>query len=80
LGKVSENIMATRLAHLTEQYHLLDGLQIGERLKCSAVNAAIFLTIKMDTANKKHITSTLCISSASITTTAKDKTTPNLSP
>jgi hypothetical protein len=62
LGKISEKIRATRLAHLAEKHHLLDGLQIGGRPKRSAVNAAIFLATKIAQANKKDlITSTLCI-------------------
>jgi hypothetical protein len=54
--------MATRLAHLAEKHHFLDGLQIGGRPKRSAVDAAMLLATKIDKANKKHlITSTLCI-------------------
>ena len=33
LGKISEKIMATRLAHMAERHHLLDRLQIGGRPK-----------------------------------------------
>jgi hypothetical protein len=54
--------MATGLVHLAERHHFLDSLQIGGRPKQSAVDAAMFLTTKIDQANKKHlITSTLCI-------------------
>jgi hypothetical protein len=61
-GKISEKIIATRLAHLGERHHLLDSLQIGGRPKRSAVDAALFLATKIDQANIKHlITSTLCI-------------------
>ena len=45
LGKISERIMATRLTHMAERYHLLDRLQIGGRPKRSAVDAAIVTTI-----------------------------------
>ena len=62
LGKISEKIMATRLAHMAEKHHLLHNLQIGGRPKRSAVDAAMFLTTKIDEANKRNmISSTLCI-------------------
>jgi hypothetical protein len=62
LGKVSEKIMATRLAYMAERHHLLHKLQIGGRPKRSAVDAAMFLTTKIDEANRRNkITSTLCI-------------------
>jgi ribonuclease HI len=62
LGKVSEKIMATRLAYMAERHHLLHRLQIGGRPKRSAVDAAMFLTTKIDEANKRNkTTSTLCI-------------------
>ena len=62
LGKISEKIMATRLAHMAERYNLLHRLQIGGRPKRSAVDAAMFLTTRIDEANKKgKTTSTLCI-------------------
>src|SRR5437588_4027824 len=50
LGKISEKIMATRLAHMAEKHHLLQNLQIGGRPKRSAVDAAMFLTTKIDEA------------------------------
>ena len=62
LGKICEKIMATRLAHMAEKNHLLHNLQIGGRPKRSAVDAAMFLTTKIDEANKRNmISSTLCI-------------------
>src|SRR5205085_8862514 len=62
LGKISERIMATRLAYIVEKHHLLHNLQIGGRPKRSAADPAMFLTTKIDEANKKNmITSTLCI-------------------
>ena len=62
LGKISEKIMATRLAHMAEKYNLLDPLQIGGRPKRSAVDAAMYLATLIDEGNKKGKTlSTLCI-------------------
>ena len=62
LGKISEKIMATRLAHLAEKYNLLYRLQIGGRPKRSAVDAAMYLANLFDEGNKKGKTlSTLCI-------------------
>ena len=62
LGKIAEKIMATRLAYMAERHSLLHHLQIGGRPKRSAVNAAMYLTTKIDEANKRNkTTSTLCI-------------------
>ena len=62
LGKISEKIMATRLTHMAERYHLLDRLQIGGRPKRSAVDAAMYLATLIDEGNRKEkTTSTLCI-------------------
>ena len=62
LGKISEKIIATRLAHMAEKYNLLDRLQIGGRPKRSAVDAAMNLATLIDEGNKKGKTlSTLCI-------------------
>ena len=62
LGKISEKIMATRLTHMAERYHLLDRLQIGGRPKRSAVDAAMYLATLIDEGNRKgKTTSTLCI-------------------
>ena len=62
LGKISEKIMATHLAHMAEKYNLLDRLQIGGRPKRSAVDAAMYLPTLIDEGNKKGKTlSTLYI-------------------
>ena len=62
IGKISEKIMATRLAHMAEKYNLQDHLQIGGRPRRSAVDAAMYLATLIDEGNKKGITlSTLCI-------------------
>ena len=62
LGKISQKIMATRLTHMAERYHLLDRLQIGGRPKRLAVDAAMYLATLIDEGNRKgKTTSTLCI-------------------
>jgi Reverse transcriptase (RNA-dependent DNA polymerase) len=60
LGKVSERILAQRLAYLAETSGLLYNSQIGGRLKKSTIDAVLFLTNKVE-ANKrlKHKTTTL---------------------
>src|SRR5205807_10107622 len=55
-------IMATRLAHMAEKHYMLHNLQIRGRPKRSVVDAAMFLTTKINEANKRHmISSTLSI-------------------
>ena len=62
LGKISEKIMASRLAHTAEKHHLLHHLQIGGRPKRSAVDAVMLLTSIVDQGKRDgKITSTLCI-------------------
>jgi hypothetical protein len=60
LGKVSEQILAQRLAYLTETSGLLYNSQIRGRLKKLAIDAVLFLTNEVE-ANKqlKHKTITL---------------------
>ena len=52
LGKVSERILAKRLAYLAETTGLLHESQIGGRLKKSAIDAALLLTNEVET-NKR---------------------------
>ena len=52
LGKVSERILAQRLAYLAETTGLLHDSQIGGRLKKSAIDAALLLTSEVK-ANKR---------------------------
>jgi hypothetical protein len=62
LGKISEKIMASRLAHMAEKHQLLHHLQIGGRPKRSAVDAVMLLTSIIDQGKREgKITSTLCI-------------------
>src|ERR1700710_409935 len=62
LGKISEKIMATRLAHMAEKYRLLHQLQIGGRPKRSPIDAVMLLTSIIDQGKREgKITSTLCI-------------------
>jgi hypothetical protein len=52
LGKVSERILAQRLAYLAETSGLLHNSQIKGRLKKSVINIILFLTNKIET-NKR---------------------------
>jgi hypothetical protein len=60
LGKVSERILAQRLAYLAETSGLLYNSQIRRRLKKSTIDTTLLLTNKIK-ANKrlKHKTTTL---------------------
>jgi Reverse transcriptase (RNA-dependent DNA polymerase) len=60
LGKVSERILAQRLAYLAETTPLLHHSQIGGRLKKSAIDAALLLTNEIELNRRaKRKTSTL---------------------
>jgi hypothetical protein len=60
LGKVSERILAQRLAYLAETSGLLYNSQIGKRLKKSAIDIILFLTNEVETNKQlKHKTTTL---------------------
>jgi hypothetical protein len=60
LGKISERILAQRLAYLAETTGLLYDSQIGGRLKKSAIDIALLLTNKIETNKRlKHKTITL---------------------
>jgi hypothetical protein len=62
LGKISEKIMATRLAHMAEKHHLLQHLQIGGRPKRSTVDTVMLLMSIIDKGKREgKITSPLCI-------------------
>ena len=52
LGKVSERILAQRLAYLAETSGLLYNSQIKKRLKKSAINIVLFLSNEIET-NKR---------------------------
>ena len=60
LGKVMERILAKRLGYLAETSDLLHQSQIGDRLKKSAIDAALLLTNEVETNRQLNmITSTL---------------------
>ena len=60
LGKISEKIMANRLAYISEKYNILHPNQIGGRKQRSAVDAALSLVNDIQNAkSKKLITSVL---------------------
>ena len=62
LGKVSERILAQRLAHLAETINLLYPTQIGGRLKKSAIDAALLLTSEVESNQRlKRKTTTLLL-------------------
>jgi hypothetical protein len=57
LGKISERILAQRLAYLAETSGLLYNSQIKGRLKKSTINIVLFLTNKIETNKRlKHKT------------------------
>ena len=60
LGKVSERILAQRLAYLAETTNLLHPTQIGGRLKKSAIDAALLLTIEIES-NKRQKRKTITL-------------------
>jgi hypothetical protein len=60
LGKTLEKLMASRLAYMAEEHHLLHKDQIGGRPQRSAIDGALALTHEIDSArNRKEVTSTL---------------------
>jgi Reverse transcriptase (RNA-dependent DNA polymerase) len=62
LGKVSERILAQRLAYLAETTTLLHPSQIGGRLHKSAIDAALLLTTEIQSNKKRNLkTSTLLL-------------------
>jgi 5'-deoxynucleotidase YfbR-like HD superfamily hydrolase len=62
LGKISERVLAQRLAYLAETTRLLHPSQIGGRLKKSAVDAALLLTNEVELNKRaKWKTSTLLL-------------------
>lgn len=62
LGKKSENIVASRLAYLAENHHLLHQWQIGGRTNRSAIDACMLVSTTIDNARHKNKTvSSLCM-------------------
>ncbi len=58
LGKVSERILAQRLAYLAETTSLLHDSQIGGRLKKSAIDAALLLSNEVELNKRSKLKST----------------------